>query len=73
MINKKCFNIIDYGSSKIRFTVFDSNFEKNYSNTFLINPNENYLNHFEKLNKNIISAERQISSHIEDIVLILIV
>ena len=71
MINKKCFNIIDYGSSKIRFTVFDSNFEKNYSNTFLINPNENYLNHFEKLNKNIISAERQISSHIEDIVLIL--
>ena len=36
MIKKKYFNIIDFGSSKIRFSVFDNNFNEKFSESIKI-------------------------------------
>ena len=71
MENYKYFNIIDYGSSKIRIAIFDSRvnicFSEAIQNSSNIDTNEN----FENLKNAIKKAEKKISSHIEDIILIL--
>ena len=65
------FNIIDFGSSKIRFASFDNNLEEKFSESIKIYKNENLQSHFEAINKIIKKAEKKFSYHIEDIVLIL--
>ena len=71
MSKDKYFNLIDYGASKIRFSVFDKNYNEKYSETVEAIYNQKYNNHFEEIVKIIKKAEKQISFHIEDIILIL--
>ena len=65
------FNVIDLGSSKIRFASFDNNFDEKFSESIKVYTNENLQSHFEAINKIIKKAEKNFSDHIEDIVLIL--
>ena len=65
------FNVIDFGSSKIRFASFDNNFDEKFSESTKVYANENLKSHFEAINKIIKKAEKKFSDHIEDIVLIL--
>ena len=65
------FNVIDFGSSKIRFASFDNSFDEIFSESIKVYTNENLQSHFEAINKIIKKAEKNFSDHIEDIVLIL--
>ena len=65
------FNIIDFGSSKIRFGIFDINLDEKFSDSMNIYDNESLQSHFEVLGKIIKKAEKKFSYHIEDIILIL--
>ena len=66
------FNLIDFGSSKIRFSVFDSDLKEKFSETKTVTyNNENYVNHFDEIRKTVKKAEKKISFHINDIILIL--
>ena len=71
MSKEKYFNLIDYGASKIRFSVFDKNYNEKYSETVEVIYEQKYFNHFEEIVKIIKKAEKRISFHIEDIILIL--
>ena len=71
MSKKSYFNVIDFGSSKIRFASFDNNLDEKFSESIKIYTNENLQSHFEIINKIIKKAEKKISDHIEDIILIL--
>ena len=64
------FNILDFGSSKIRFSVFDSNKNSKFFKNKEVLLSDNYESHFNNLNKIIKEAEKQISFHVEDIILI---
>ena len=70
MSKERYFNILDFGSSKLRFSVFDDKFKEKYSDTCAIqlDNNQEILDSFTDLLK---KAEKKISSHIEDIILIL--
>ncbi len=70
-MNKKFFNIIDYGSSKIRFACFDNNQNITFSNSLEVYTNNNFQNKFEPVNEIIKKAEKKFSYHVEDIILIL--
>ena len=71
MNSENYYNIIDFGSSKIRFAVFDSNFNEKFLNTLAVNFDKDYSNHFDILLTTIKKAEKKISLHIKDIILIL--
>ncbi len=71
MTSENYYNIIDFGSSKIRFAVFDNNFNEKYLNTTEVSFDEAYNNHFDTLLKTIKKAEKKISFHIKDVILIL--
>ena len=62
------FNIIDFGSSKIRFGIFDLNLDEKFSDSTNIYDNESLQSHFEALGKIIKKAEKKFSYHIEDII-----
>ena len=70
MSKEKFLNILDLGNSKIRFTVFNEKYEKSFSENISVNYENDYSNHFHEINKIIKQAEKKISSHIENIVLI---
>ncbi len=70
-MNKNFFNIIDYGSSKIRFACFDNNQNITFSNSIEVYTNNNFQNQFEAVNEIIKKAEKKFSYHVEDIILIL--
>ena len=65
------FNVIDFGSSKIRFASFDNNLDEKFSESIKVYTNENLQSHFEAINKIIKKAEKKFSEHVEDIVLII--
>ena len=71
MTKSKFFNIIDFGLSKIRIAIFDSNLNVCYSESVLKKSIDNKENNFDNLKDIIRKAEKKISSHIEDIILIL--
>ena len=71
MGKNRYFNVIDFGSSKIRFASLDNNLDEKFSESIKIYKNENLQSHFEAINKIIKKAEKKFSYHIEDIVLIL--
>ena len=70
MDKKENFNIIDFGSSKIRFTVFDKNLNNRYIDTVEIKLTDNFSSQFTNLQKLIKQAEKKNSSHIENIILL---
>ncbi len=71
MNKRNFFNVIDFGSSKIRLSTFDINFNEKFSDSINVSLNEDFKNHFEAINKIVKKAEKKFSDHIEDIVLIL--
>ena len=71
MSKNNYFNIIDFGSSKIRLGIFDINSDEKFSDSMNIYDNESLQSHFEVLDKIIKKAEKKFSYHIEDIILIL--
>ena len=71
MSKENYINIIDFGSSKIRFSVFDNKLNKIFFKSNSVSINENFSNHFNIIDKNIKKAEKEISSHIKDIILTL--
>ena len=71
MSNKNFLNIIDLGSSKIRLSVFDVNLKNNFSNSILVDYEKDKSNHFHELNEIVREAEKLISYHIQDVVIML--
>ena len=71
-MNKNNFiNIIDLGSSKIRLTVFNNKSDIQFSQSFPNKINDKYSNTAENLKEIIKIAEKNISSHIENVVVML--
>ena len=69
-MNKENFyTLIDIGSSKLRFSVFDSNLNEKFSKTENINNNIDLSYKFDAIN-NIIKKLKKISLHIKDVILI---
>ena len=71
-MNKNNFiNIIDLGSSQIRLTVFNNKSDIQFSQSFPNKINDKYSNTAENLKEIIKIAEKNISSHIENVVVML--
>ena len=70
-MNKNNLNLIDFGTSKIRFSVFDFQLNEKFSNSKNVKKENDYSDHFFKLNSLVKKAEKEISSHIKDIVIML--
>ena len=70
MDKKENFNIIDFGSSKIRFTVFDKDLNNRYIDTVEIKLTDNFSSQLTNVQKLIKQAEKKNSSHIENIILL---
>ena len=68
-MTNKFYSIVDFGSSKIRFSVFNSKLDEEYSQSVLLT--NNYKENFENIKKFIKNGERKISNHIEEIILLL--
>lgn len=68
-MTNKFYSIVDFGSSKIRFSVFNSKLDEEYSQSVLLT--DNYNENFENIKKFIKNGERKISNHIEEIILLL--
>ena len=68
MTKNKFYSIIDFGSSKIRLSIFNSKLDEKYSQSILVT--DNYKEHFENIKKIIKSGEKKISNHIEEIILL---
>ena len=69
-MNKENFyTLIDIGSSKIRLSVFDSNLNEKFSKTENIN-NIDFFYKFDVINNIVKKAEKKISLHIKDVILI---
>ena len=66
----KCFTIIDYGSKKIRLSTFNKNHEKIYSTFENQNSNESEEKKSDKINQIIRRAEKKVSEHIEEILVL---
>ena len=45
------FNLIDFGSSRIRFSVFDYESNKKFSESRNVSINTNYTDHFKAINE----------------------
>ena len=65
------FNIIDFGSYKIRFSAYDKDLKRNFSKSEFVKIDDNYDSQFSTINKIVKIAEKKISNHINDIILLL--
>tara|TARA_B100000989_G_scaffold296771_1_gene280752 strand:- start:56 stop:1219 length:1164 start_codon:yes stop_codon:yes gene_type:complete len=65
------FNLIDFGSYKIRFSTYDKDLNRNFSESEFVKIDDNYNSHFSTINKIVKIAEKKISNHINDIILFL--
>ena len=63
------YNILDLGSSKLRFSIFDDKSIQQYSEIKPLFNQNLYLNSNEQIVYLIKNAEKKISSHVQDIVL----
>ncbi len=70
MNKKKIYNIIDFGSSKIRLSIYDNNSNENYSETILKNNTSISNGSCKELEDLIKRAEKEISYHIEDVIIL---
>ena len=70
MIKYNYYNIIDFGLSRIRVAIFDTNLKVCFSESISNSLIQNSENTFVNLKNLIKKAEKKISSHIEDIILI---
>lgn len=65
------YNVLDLGSSRLRFSVFDSKLNEKFSETKIIRINDPNLNQFLEIKNIIKNAEKKIEAYIDDIILIL--
>ncbi|MDC3097783.1 hypothetical protein OA332_02305 [Candidatus Pelagibacter sp.] len=65
------YNIIDFGMSTIRFSVFDSYLNEKFSEINFVSYDKEYKNHLDKIDLIIKKAEKKNSTHINDIILIM--
>ncbi len=70
MIKDQYYNIIDFGSSVIRFTVFNKQLNQIFSENIPVNFENSFTNHIGLINDTVKKAEKKISSHIENLILI---
>ena len=70
MNNQNLFNVLDFGSSKIRFSTFDNDLNENFSETIPVVLDTEYSNHFQEIKNIIKRAEKKNSSYVKDIILI---
>ena len=59
MNKENFFNLLDFGSSKIRFSVFDKNKSEKYSQNITVLTDEKFSKHFIELNNIIKKAEKK--------------
>ena len=71
MSDKNYLNLIDFGSSKIRFSVYDTHSDEMYADSKFILYQEDYKNHFNFIVDTVKKAEKKLSYHIKDIILLL--
>ena len=71
MDKEKFINFLDFGFSKIRFSVYDNHLDEKFLENRKVILDNNFSNHFKTINSVIKKAEKKISSHIQDIVLTL--
>ena len=65
------YNVLDLGSSRLRFSVFDSKLNEKFSETKILRINDPNLNQFLEIKNTIKNAEKKIEAYIDDIILIL--
>ena len=65
------YNIIDFGMSTIRFSVFDSYLSEKFSEVNIVSYDKEYKNHLDKIDLIIKKAEKKNSTHVNDIILIM--
>ena len=65
------YNVLDLGSSRLRFSVFDSKLNEKFSETKILRINDPNLNQFLEIKNIIKNAEKKIEAYIDDINLIL--
>ena len=70
MDNQNLFNVLDFGSSKIRFSTFDKDLNENFSETIPVVLDSEYSNHFLQIKNIIKRSEKKNSFYIKDIILI---
>ena len=71
MSSNEYFNLIDFGSSKIRFSVYNTSFKEKYTESKSILLDDDYKNHFNFITDTVKRAEKELSYHIKDIILLL--
>ena len=71
MSDKNYLNLIDFGSSKIRFSVYDTHSDEIYVDSKSILYQEDHKNHFNFIVDTVKKAEKKYSYHIKDIILLL--
>lgn len=71
MNKENFFNLIDFGSSKVRFSVFDYESNKKFSESRNVSINTNYTDHFKVINEVVKKAEKSISYHVNDVIILL--
>ena len=70
MVKEANFNILDFGSSKIRFSVFNEKLNNIFSKSLPVFIENNYNNHFDQINSIIKIAEKKNKSYLQDLILI---
>ena len=70
MNKKKIYSIIDFGSSKIRLSIYDNNSNENYSETILNNNTSISNGRCKELEDLIKRTEKKISCLIEDVIIL---
>lgn len=65
------YNIIDFGSSKLRFSIFDNNLNNKFYISKSVKLENNFEAHFNEINNLIKHSEKKIKSHIKDLILII--
>ena len=70
MAKNNFFNVIDFGSSKIRLSVFNSEHKEIFSKSSLLDSTNDNKYYIDELKKIVKIAEKEISTYIEDVILI---
>ena len=70
MNKKNYFNIIDLGSSRVRLSVFDNELNNIFSESKNLDFNRDEIDNFNNIQNLIKKAEKKISSHLDNIILL---
>ncbi len=71
MIKDQFLNILDFGDSSVRFSIFDKKLDNYFSEIINLKNEKNSLNDIKLIGELIKKGEKKISSHIENIILMI--